>query len=48
MGIGGIVTDPAKLKPMIAEASEALLKDMEAKIPKSLAKMAKKLAKYKD
>jgi len=47
MGVGGIVVDPKKLKPMVYEASEKLLIDMESKIEKSVSKMAKKLAKQK-
>ncbi len=45
MAIGGLVLDPEKLKPMVYDASERLLADMEAKISKSMAKMAKKLAR---
>jgi hypothetical protein len=45
MAVGGFVLDPAKLKPMISSSSENLLKEMEGKIAKSMAKMAKKLAK---
>lgn len=47
MAVGGFVTSPDKLKPMIAEASEELLIDMQKKIVKSVEKMAKKLAKKK-
>jgi hypothetical protein len=47
VGAAGLVTDPAKLKPMVFEASEQLIKDIEQKIPKSAAKMAKKLSKTK-
>jgi len=43
--VAGFVTDPEKLKPMIAEASEQLLIDMQKKFPKSMKKLTKKLAK---
>ncbi len=42
---GGIVVEPDKLKPMIYEASDILLKEMQTKFAKSIAKMAKKLNK---
>lgn len=45
IAIGGFITDLSKLKPMIESASEKLLADMNEKLPKSLAKMAKKLNK---
>ncbi len=46
LAVGGIITDFGKLKPMIESASNNLLKDMEEKLPKSLAKMAKQMDKY--
>ncbi|MEO7990565.1 MAG: hypothetical protein ABI663_13550 [Chryseolinea sp.] len=46
LAVGGIITDFGKLKPMIASAADNLLKDMEDKLAKSLAKMTKQMDKY--
>ncbi|MFQ3575863.1 MAG: hypothetical protein SNJ77_05445 [Cytophagales bacterium] len=45
--VDGYVTDPAKIKKMVDEATDNLMVDLEKKLPKSLNKMAKKLAKAK-
>lgn len=47
MAVGGIMTDLDKIKKMVEEATDNLIIDMEKKLPKSLNKMAKKLAKAK-
>ncbi len=44
MAAYGYVTDVKKLMPMVKDASEKLFVDMQLKLPKSLAKMAKKMA----
>lgn len=46
VAVGGIITDFGKLKPMIESSAANLLKDMEEKLPKSLAKMAKQMDKF--
>ena len=46
LSVAGIITDFGKLKPMIESSADNLLKDMEEKLPKSLAKMAKQMDKY--
>ena len=48
MAIGGFVTDVKKIMPLINDASDKLLVDMQQKLPKSLAKMAKKMEKDKE
>jgi len=46
LAVGGIITDLGKLKPMIESSANNLLKDMDSKLAKSLAKMAKQMDKY--
>jgi hypothetical protein len=46
LAVGGFITDFGKLKPMIESSAANLLKDMDTKLPKSLAKMAKAMDKY--
>lgn len=46
LAVAGIITDVKKVMPMIISSSDNLLKDMEAKLPKALAKMAKAMDKY--
>ena len=46
LSVAGIITDLGKVLPMINSAADNLLKDMEEKLPKSLAKMAKSMDKY--
>lgn len=46
IAVGGIITDFGKLKPMIESAAANLLKDMEEKLPKALAKMTRQMDKY--
>lgn len=46
LAVGGIVTNFGKLKPMIESSFNNLLKDMDSKLAKSLAKMAKAMDKY--
>lgn len=46
LSVAGIITDLDKVMPMIESASTNLLQDMEEKLPKSLAKMAKQMDKY--
>lgn len=41
--VGGFVVNAEKLTPIINDAAEQLFAEMKAKIPKSLAKMAKKI-----
>lgn len=45
--VGGFVFTPDKIKPLIFDAAEKLFVDMQAKMPKKLAKMAKKIDKMK-
>lgn len=46
LSVAGIITDLDKVMPMIESASNNLLKDMEDKLAKSLAKMTKQMDKY--
>ncbi|MEY5048461.1 MAG: hypothetical protein RLZZ175_1820 [Bacteroidota bacterium] len=47
MGAGGLVLDVKKIMPHVQDASEKLLAEMKEKMPKSLAKLAKKIEKSK-
>jgi hypothetical protein len=46
LAVAGIITDVKKVMPMIESAATNLFADMEAKLPKSLAKMTKAMDKY--
>jgi len=46
MAVAGYLTDVKKVMPMIESASINLFADMQEKLPKSLAKMAKQMDKY--
>ncbi len=48
LSVAGIITDIKKVMPMVQSAADNLMKDMEAKLPKSLAKMARSMEKYND
>ncbi len=43
LGVAGIIPEPEKLKPVIADATKQLFANLEKKIAKSMKKMAKKL-----
>jgi len=43
ISVAGIITDIKKVMPMVNSAADNLLKDMEAKLPKSLNKMARSM-----
>lgn len=45
MAVGGIITDIKKVMPMVTDAADRLFEDMQEKLPKSLAKMAKRIDK---
>jgi hypothetical protein len=45
--VGGFVTDPDKIIPLIVEAKDNLFEALKKKLPKKLAKMAKKIDKSK-
>ncbi|GHN01545.1 hypothetical protein WSM22_30340 [Cytophagales bacterium WSM2-2] len=46
MSVAGYLTDVKEIMPMIEQAATNLFADMQEKLPKSLAKMAKQMDKY--
>ena len=46
--VGGIITEPKKITPLVLQASDNLFADIKKTLPKKLAKMAKKIDKSKE
>lgn len=46
MAVGGIITDVKKVLPLVNDAADKLFEEMQERLPKALAKLAKNIEKY--